>query len=98
MVLCPGAAKAGALPGQISQRGDQGTAHHHELQAPGVWHCSSAELEWLWPRGDSAPSPARYGHTRGTNCLKCRNGSTEEGFIIEVIAVFSRLTFVSGAG
>lgn len=32
----------------------------------------------------------------GTNCLKCINATPEECFIIEVIAVFSRLTFVSG--
>lgn len=45
---------------------------------------------------ESVPSPARYWHTPHTNCLECVNGSTEGCFVIEVIAVFSRLTFVSG--
>lgn len=48
-------------------------------------------------QGDSAQGsvtpPARYWHRM---CTTCVNGMPEECFITDVIAAFSRLTFISG--
>lgn len=97
---CAPRAAEGGFHGGGRNGGSPWLCEQH-LQDAGVWRCSSAEVEWLPLRRDSlreesVPFPAHYWHTPRANCLKCINGSTEECFIIEVIAVFSRLTFVSG--
>lgn len=52
-------------------------------------------LQWksLWE--ESLALPARYWHAA---CTKCANGMLEGCFIAKLIAVFSRLTFISGVG
>lgn len=88
--LCPSAGFTGGKRGQPSTMSSSSRVLEPDTAPQLGWSgCHSL-------REESVPSAAHYWHTLHTNCLECTNGSTEEGFIIEVIAVFSRSTFVSG--
>lgn len=85
-------------------RGGGRQLFEEQLQQPGgICRPSAGTLRAVAPSRRDCPHwdscvtfAACYCRTTRTNCLKCINAAPEECFIIEVIAVFSRLMLASG--